>query len=226
MLLLSLFFAFVLSLCLSPHLPLYSLSCYPSHPTHSLILPALPSDVPLQVVEKDKLRPAYGHQPAKFDKKSFAIPPEIQRDISLTADALPRMVSPHEMQFDIRRFPKKGLSPLCTNLHASGSTNPLSQAKNAGLFALNLTADGTELMALGSAFALETAYALVNMHFVKAPQLSKVGQRASSLQSRMSDASGTLAKGKSVTFETPSSLVGHMIGPKVKKHPRPPKIAY
>ena len=88
-------------------------------------------------------------------------------------------------------------------------------AKNAGLFVLQLSSDGSELMALGSAFALDTAFVLINMHFVKAPQLAKFAHRANSLQSRMSDSNGSMMKGESVVFNTPQAYVGTMIGYRV-----------
>jgi len=88
-------------------------------------------------------------------------------------------------------------------------------AKNAGLVLLKLSSDGSELMALGSAFALDTAFVLINMHFVKAPQLAKFAHRANSLQSRMSDSNGSMMKGESVVFNTPQAYVGTMIGYRV-----------
>jgi hypothetical protein len=53
-------------------------------------------------------------------------------------------------------------------------------ANNANLFALRLSPDGTELFALGTTAALDTAHVLVNMHFIKVPHLAKVRETSPS----------------------------------------------
>lgn len=88
--------------------------------------------------------------------------PNLPTSFKHTADTVPLLQSfpvPDQIRKDVRltqdRLPKI--------------------AQHASLFSLRLSSDGTEILALGSTAALDTAHVLINMHFVKAPQLAKVG---------------------------------------------------
>lgn len=76
----------------------------------------------------------------------------------------------------------------------------LKIAKHAEIFALRLSPDDSELIAMGPSAALETAHALINMHFIKAPHFAQVA-KANSLQMKMMDANSADIKGVSVVFQ-------------------------
>ncbi len=50
-----------------------------------------------QVVELERLRPAYGNIPAQFEKRTFPVPPKLERDMLLTQDSLPKVAKLAEL---------------------------------------------------------------------------------------------------------------------------------
>lgn len=84
-------------------------------------------------MEKERLRPSYGHTPIAFQRKNFPIAKHLKADVKATQNSLPKL------------------------------------AKLAQLIALNLSADGNDIVAIGNPKSLEMAIALVDMHMSTFP---------------------------------------------------------
>jgi hypothetical protein len=73
------------------------------------------------VAEKERLRPAYGHIPASFDKKIFPIPPTLRADVKASQDSLAKVAKLSDLV-------ALNLSPDGESLIAIGNQKALDMA--------------------------------------------------------------------------------------------------
>eukprot|EP00283_Hemiselmis_rufescens_P017859 CAMPEP_0173464380 /NCGR_PEP_ID=MMETSP1357-20121228/69821_1 /TAXON_ID=77926 /ORGANISM="Hemiselmis rufescens, Strain PCC563" /LENGTH=335 /DNA_ID=CAMNT_0014432273 /DNA_START=11 /DNA_END=1014 /DNA_ORIENTATION=- len=74
-----------------------------------------------EVVEKERLRPAYGLHPIQFDKRNFPIPPSLAADLKATEGSLPKLAK-------LANLIALNISSDGRNLVAIGATQALEMA--------------------------------------------------------------------------------------------------
>ena len=153
------------------------------------------------IVDKKRMRPSYGHTPARLIKKIIPVPTDKQKSL-LSVD----------YKFHLEKIIKH-VRDQCNRLLVNKKSLIHHVHAQAKLLVLRLTEDGKNVVSIASSVAsLETASSLVDMLFLKVVKIAENEAQQKMLQTRLHGVN--LHFGAVSSFHVNPEYLGLMIGAK------------